>query len=68
MPIAEWDETEDTPWGFGQIIPLSETPVKSKNKRMSFIGFYENKETKTRKIDDLSGNSLYRDAGRVTKD
>lgn len=32
------------PWGFGQIVPLSETPVKTKNKRMKFIGFYENEE------------------------
>lgn len=33
-----------TPWGFGQIVPLSETPCKPNKKRMKFIGFYENKE------------------------
>lgn len=64
MPIAEWDETEDTPWGFGQIVPLSETPVKSKNKRMKFIGFYENEEKlvpymKNGKRDYKRENELY---------
>lgn len=38
------DEDEVPPWGNGQIFPLSETPCKPNKKRMSFIGFYENKE------------------------
>lgn len=42
MTDDDWEEA--VPWGSGQIVPLSETPVKTNKKRMKFIGFYENEE------------------------
>lgn len=44
FPKADWDWEDTNPWGFGQVFAITETPVEPNTKRMSFIGFYENKE------------------------
>lgn len=37
-------EFDPPPWGMGQTHQVTETPAKPHKKRMSYIGFYENKE------------------------
>lgn len=42
--INDCEEDEATPWNIGYVGQLTETSVQRSDKRMTFIGFYENKE------------------------
>jgi hypothetical protein len=45
MSNSCWDDdSETTPWGSGQISPITDTKAPHNPKRRPFIGFYENKE------------------------